>query len=368
MVKRWCVRLTIVGALVSGASCLISVKDYPLEHGDTVDGGGDSGSSSDGPLAGEAGEKGGTNAEGGASAGGGTGGAAPVDLCKGVTCKTPPGNDCTSGSEFQSYDKVGSCADGMCSYVSHQTACTCANHACTTDPCTAVTCASPPAAACTGVDGNTQTTYSGSGTCSAGSCSYVPTNKACMFGCANGACKPDPGAGGSGGVSGVGGNSGGGSGAGGTVGTAGAQGNAGAGGTGGAPVLLSQGKTASADSEQTGNLAPAGNDGSLTSRWSAADGAVGHYWKVDLAQSSTLTKLHIVWEKGATLYKFKVEGSTDNLVWVSLLDETNGTSTIADQTYPLSPAPTARWVRITVMTLPDPNTWASFFEFQVYGH
>ena len=133
-------------------------------------------------------------------------------------------------------------------------------------------------------------------------------------------------------------------------------------------MLLSQGKTATADSEQTGNLAPAGNDGSLTSRWCAANGAVGHNWKVDLGQSSTLTKLHIVWEKNATLYKFKVEGSTDNAAWVSLLDETNATSTMADQTYPLSPAPTARYVRITVTTLPDANTWASFFELQVYGH
>ncbi|HEY5376293.1 MAG TPA: hypothetical protein VIK01_21580 [Polyangiaceae bacterium] len=30
MVKRWFVRFTIVGTLVSGASCLISVKDYQL--------------------------------------------------------------------------------------------------------------------------------------------------------------------------------------------------------------------------------------------------------------------------------------------------------------------------------------------------
>jgi hypothetical protein len=41
---------------------------------------------------------------------------------------------------------------------------------------------------------------------------------------------------------------------------------------------------------------------------------------------------------------------------------------VADQTYPLSSAPGARYVRITTTTLPDTNTWASFFEFQVYGH
>lgn len=122
----------------------------------------------------------------------GAGGVAPVDLCKGVVCETPPANDCNSGAEFQSYDMTGSCADGVCSYVSHRVACTCQNHACTTDPCLTVTCASPPAAACTGANGNIQTTYSANGVCSAGSCSYTPTNKTCAFGCANGACKPDP--------------------------------------------------------------------------------------------------------------------------------------------------------------------------------
>jgi hypothetical protein len=51
-------------------------------------------------------------------------------------------------------------------------------------------------------------------------------------------------------------------------GTTGSAGQAGAMGSAGAPVvdqLISQGKTASANSEQTGNLAPAGNDGSMTS-------------------------------------------------------------------------------------------------------
>ena len=46
--------------------------------------------------------------------------------------------------------------------------------------------------ACTGTDGNTQTTYATSGTCSAGSCSYTPTDTPCMFGCANGAMQARP--------------------------------------------------------------------------------------------------------------------------------------------------------------------------------
>jgi hypothetical protein len=153
-------------------------------------------------------------------------------------------------------------------------------------------------------------------------------------------------------------------------GTTGSAGQAGAMGSAGAPVvdqLISQGKTASANSEQTGNLAPAGNDGSMTSRWCAADSAFGYHWQVDLAQSYTLGKIHILWEKSA-LYQFKVEGSQDSAVWSTLLDETQTTNTSADQTYSVAGGPTARWVRITVTNLPNTTTWASFFEFQVYGH
>lgn len=122
----------------------------------------------------------------------GAGGVAQEDLCAGVTCETPPANDCKTSTEFRSYDTTGSCADGVCSYVSHQIACACQNHACETDPCLTITCATPPVAACTGANGNIQTTYAATGTCSEGSCSYAPTNQTCAFGCANGTCKPDP--------------------------------------------------------------------------------------------------------------------------------------------------------------------------------
>jgi hypothetical protein len=158
--------------------------------------GGQGGSVSGGTAIGSTGATGNmSGAEGGGAsemAEAGAGGAAREDLCEGVKCETPPPNDCKSSSEFQSYDRTGSCEDGVCSYVSHQIACACQNHACGTDPCLTITCASPPAAACTGANSNIQTTYAASGTCSEGSCSYAPTNQACTFGCANGACKPDP--------------------------------------------------------------------------------------------------------------------------------------------------------------------------------
>ncbi|MES1177095.1 MAG: discoidin domain-containing protein [Myxococcales bacterium] len=144
---------------------------------------------------------------------------------------------------------------------------------------------------------------------------------------------------------------------------------AGGGSAGGSAVeqLLSEGKPATADSEETGHLAALGNDGATDTRWCAANGAAGHYWQVDLGKSYVLSKLNVSWEKAA-VYQFKVEGSLDGSTWSSMLDQTASTNATADQAYPLSAAPSARYVRITTTTLPSSTIWASFFELQVYGH
>jgi len=179
-------------------------------------------------------------------------------------------------------------------------------------------------------------------------------------------------AGGTGGAAASGGSPGGGaggaSGASGSSSVAGAM-NGGTGGGGGVDRLLSLGKPATADSEETskGHLAGLGNDGDTTTRWCAGDGAAGHYWQVDLGQSYTLSQLKISWEK-AVVYQFKVEGSPDGTAWSPLLDQTKSTNSVADQSYNLTGGPSARWVRVTTTTLPDTGTWASFFEVQVYGH
>lgn len=182
------------------------------------------------------------------------------------------------------------------------------------------------------------------------------------------------GSGGTGGSTGGGGASAGSGGAkagsgGASAGSGGASaGNSGSAGSGTVvDTLLSRGKTASADSNEAGHPAGDGNDLSLTTRWCAANGATGHNWRVDLGELRTLSQLQITWEK-AVNYRFKVEGSEDGSVWKLVLDRTTTTSTAAMQTHPLSGAPQARWVRITVTTLPDPNTWASFFDFSVFGH
>ena len=67
-----------------------------------------------------------------------------------------------------------------------------------------------------------------------------------------------------------------------------------------AAANIAQGKTASADSSETANPAARGNDGSTTTRWCAANGNTGHWWKVDLGASYNLSGSEVMWELPAT--------------------------------------------------------------------
>jgi hypothetical protein len=129
---------------------------------------------------------------------GGSAGNGALNVAGGGSGQNPPdGNagselsriSCLSGTEFQTYDQIGTCDAGTCSYTPRVIACTCEEGACTTDPCIGVTCDAPPSAVCKDV--STLTEYAESGSCSAGSCSYEATEAPCPFGCANGACKAD---------------------------------------------------------------------------------------------------------------------------------------------------------------------------------
>jgi hypothetical protein len=99
-------------------------------------------------------------------------------------------NVCEDTTHLRAYNTVGTCAAGNCTYASQVIACNCVNASCAVDPCANITCVSPPGAVCTAA--STLRTFAAAGTCTNGSCSYAPTDTACAFGCANGACQPDP--------------------------------------------------------------------------------------------------------------------------------------------------------------------------------
>jgi len=117
------------------------------------------------------------------------------DPCIGVICNRPPANTCSfNAKQLRVYDSSGTCGgNGTCKYSStlHDCAFGCANGKCNNDPCLGVTCNQPPANTC--ADATDVRVYSSSGTCGVGgACGYTSSVQVCPFGCANGACNPDP--------------------------------------------------------------------------------------------------------------------------------------------------------------------------------
>ncbi|RCW47517.1 discoidin domain-containing protein [Paenibacillus prosopidis] len=131
------------------------------------------------------------------------------------------------------------------------------------------------------------------------------------------------------------------------------------------PVDIARGKTATADSTQSGKPASSGNDGNTTTRWCANDGSTGHWWTVDLGSPMNITGgTQVMWELNNTAYKYKIETSVDNVNWTLKVDKTNNTDTNQVQNDVFQG--TARYVRITVTGLQS-NVWASFYDFKVFG-
>ncbi|MEI9947559.1 MAG: SUMF1/EgtB/PvdO family nonheme iron enzyme [Pseudomonadota bacterium] len=146
------------------------------------------GDENDAGFAGSAGASGASGASAEAGEAGEAG--ARSDPCTGKVCNAPPENDCQSASKLLAYDGTGSCSAGECQYTSRLISCVCEDRECATDPCDTVVCNDPPAANCK--TANTLTTYAATGSCSRGTCSYIPTDRPCDFGCSKAACNPDP--------------------------------------------------------------------------------------------------------------------------------------------------------------------------------
>ena len=133
------------------------------------------------------------------------------------------------------------------------------------------------------------------------------------------------------------------------------------------PTNLALNKTASADSSQSSNPPARGNDGSTSTRWSAANANLNHWWMVDLGAIRTLTSSQVMWQTNGVVYKYRVEVSNtgNNNSWTTVVDKTNNTSTAQTQTDTFSA--NGRYVRITVTGLQSGSS-ASFYEFQVLGY
>jgi alpha-L-fucosidase len=131
------------------------------------------------------------------------------------------------------------------------------------------------------------------------------------------------------------------------------------------PADVAAGRTATASSEETSkaNTAAKAVDGSTATRWCASNGNTGHWLKVDLGTTKSLTGARIAWELDATNYRYRIEGSTDDSTWTTLADRTATTSTSQVQVSAFRAQ--ARYVRVTVTGLPA-TVWASIRSLEVY--
>lgn len=124
-------------------------------------------------------------------------------------------------------------------------------------------------------------------------------------------------------------------------------------------------KATAASSQQTGNGAANGNDGSQITRWCAGGAAFPQWWRVDLGSLYNVIGAKIVWEKATIVYRYRIDVSADSNTWLPMIDKTNNAvaaQTAADTFW----ASNARFVRLTV-TGTSSGDWASFYEFEVYS-
>ncbi|MFB6842329.1 discoidin domain-containing protein [Streptomyces sp. NPDC056361] len=128
-----------------------------------------------------------------------------------------------------------------------------------------------------------------------------------------------------------------------------------------APVLLSQGKPATASSQENGGTpATAAVDGDPGTRWSSAF-ADPQWIQVDLGAPAALSRVDLRWE---TAYgkAYRIELSTDGTTWTSAYSTANGPG--GNESLPVTG--TARYVRVYGTTRATGYGY-SLWEFQVYG-
>ena len=115
------------------------------------------------------------------------GGKCVSDACAGVVCDKSPG---------PCYAATGTCQGGKCVYEPASGGCDDGDPCTTGDACedgecvgTQKTCKTPPEAAC--LDGDTLSTWSSSGVCVGGECTYAEATVSCPGGCAGAKCVGD---------------------------------------------------------------------------------------------------------------------------------------------------------------------------------
>jgi hypothetical protein len=126
---------------------------------------------------------------------------------------------------------------------------------------------------------------------------------------------------------------------------------------------IAAGKTFSASSNLANYEAGKAGDTHTSTYWCASTATLPQWLKVDLGGPSLVTGFEQNFKDFDT-YRFKVEGSLDNINWTMLLDRS--VTGVAGQTFKQSVSGTYRYVRLTILGSASAY-WAGSTEFKVYG-
>jgi putative membrane-bound dehydrogenase-like protein len=130
------------------------------------------------------------------------------------------------------------------------------------------------------------------------------------------------------------------------------------------PVDLARGKATSASSTQEGHPAAHAVDAEGGTRWCAADGSPNVWWQVDLGSVQSTRGVWLDWEKSGSVYRYRVEGSTDGQAWKLLSD---GAANTQPSPHPVEwEAQGVRQVRVTFLGA-GAGLWGSLNAVRVFG-
>ena len=125
---------------------------------------------------------------------------------------------------------------------------------------------------------------------------------------------------------------------------------------------LAEGRPAAARTSEPRNPAGHGTDGSLASRWCAADGDADQWWQVDLGRPQDLGGVGITFEQYAA-YAFLIQTSNNGQDWTTVSDQSQSSRITRDRHLPFRAR--GRYVRIWFLDLPE-GVWASHHAVRVY--
>lgn len=129
--------------------------------------------------------------------------------------------------------------------------------------------------------------------------------------------------------------------------------------------LISEGKSATADSVDQAHPAGHANDGNMDTFWSAADKNNGHSWTVDLGALHSIKSSEVSFEHNNKPYSYKIEvreTSSSNWITVTNRADNQETGTLKD-----SFGSQGRYAKITITGLPDAESKAAIREFKLFG-